>query len=243
MNYLGRGDIFKRSWGYIYQPDLIYKRFPQIKPLGFHISDSLATIIPVAFFGIETALHILPTFQNPLRQTISTYVWSNYGMLATVAFYIIGIIIAILSIRLFFSLSKTSISKVGALLLTLVGMNLILVAIFPTRHTGDPMSLQFVVHIISAFSIAIVFPAAILMLNRSLKDRGWNRLYKYTFFVAGFEILVDLFALVVLIFNLQLLGIVERLLIFNALIWIEVVAVRIFLSSNIFKVRMQKATD
>jgi hypothetical protein len=243
MNYRGNGEIFKRSWEYIYQPDFIYRRFPQVKPLGFHISDSLATIIPVAFFGIETALHILPTFQNPLRQTISTYVWSNYGTLATIAFYSIGIIIAILSIRLFFSLSKTSISKVGALLLTMVGIDMILVAIFPTRHAGDPVTIQFVLHMVSAFSIAIVFPAAILMLNRSLKDRGWNRLYKYTFFVAGFAILVDLFSLVVLIFDLQLLGMVERLLIFNALIWIEVVAVRIFLSSNIFKARMQKAGD
>jgi hypothetical protein len=240
MKDTGRGDILKRSWGNIYQPDIIYKRISQVKPVSFHISDSLSILIPFAFFGIETSLHILPTFQDPLRQTISSYVWSNYGLMATIAFYIIGIIIAILSIRLFFSLSKTRLSKIGALLLTLVGLDLILVAIFPTRQPGDPMTIQFVLHIFLAFSIAAIFPIAILLLNPSLKARGWSRLYKYTFFVSGFSLLVNIVALVVIIFDLNLLGILERLMILNALIWIEVVAVRLLLSSNIFSSRLKK---
>ena len=137
MKDRGHGYILKRSSDYIYQPDSIFKRISHLIPVGFQISDSLSTVIPLAFFGIETALHILPTFENPLKETISTYVWSNYGLLATTGFYIIGIIITILSVRLFFSLSKTRISKVGALLLTLVGVDLILVAIFPTREAGS----------------------------------------------------------------------------------------------------------
>lgn len=240
MKNWGHGEILKRSWANIYQPDIVYKRISQVKPVGFQISDSLSTVIPLAFFGIETALHILPTFENPLKETISTYVWSNYGLLATIGFYIIGIIIAILSIRLFFSLSKTRISKVGALLLTLVGIDLILVAIFPTREAGAPVTIQVVIHIFAACSIAGIFPLAILLLNPSLKARGWSRFYKYTFFVSGFALLVDIFALVVIAFNLNLLGIMERLLILNALIWIEVIAIRLLISTNIFRPRRLK---
>jgi uncharacterized membrane protein YdcZ (DUF606 family) len=98
-----------------------------------------------------------------------------------------------------------------------------LIATFHVNHTGAP-PIDGTIHTISSYSLGLLFPIAILALAPSLKSTpNWKNIFVYTL-VAG----VLAFALIIgALFTDQTgwFGLYERIIVANAIIWVEVVAI------------------
>ena len=198
----------------------------------FSIIDFIVLLGPILFVLLQAPLHFLPNPFSPLRETLSAYVWCDYGLMGTIAFYIIGTSLILLAIRLWVIFKNEKYPLIGCLLLLIIGIDLVLVAILPTRPTGAPLTIPVIAHILIAGSIAGIFPLAVLLIYHAFKIRGWDFLYKYTLFVAIFSAILDLTAFWVFTLDLRLLGLLERIMMVNSLIWIEIVVIKLINIQN-----------
>jgi len=124
---------------------------------------------------------------------------------------------------LFFNIRRARGFHAGIVILALCGFVLMLIATFHMDHPGAP-PIDGTIHTIASYGLGLLFPIAILSLAPSFKRTpNWKGIFIYTL-IAG-----------VLAFGLILgallaeqrgwFGLYERIIILNALVWVEVVAV------------------
>jgi hypothetical protein len=205
--------------------------------------DILIILAPILFLFTEAVFHVLPTGVSPFRQTVSTYRWSDYGVLCTIAFFLIGAVMVVFAARLFFTLKRDKYSKFGIWGISLAGLLMIVTAIFPSQQPGTEVTLQVRIHVGAADSVSAIFPIAIALLIPALRAGGFRTLSGYTLITFLVSATVDLAALLIIIFDLKLLGLMERLLILNSLIWIEVMAIKLLLPAVAFVKRAPEIND
>jgi hypothetical membrane protein len=160
---------------------------------------------------------------SPIRDSVSSFAWTSLGWIQTICFLAMGLLWEIFTAGLYFTIRRARGFHVGIVLFALCGFVLMLIAAFHMGHTGAPR-IDGTIHTISSYGLGLLFPVAILSLAPSLKNTpDWKNIFIYTI-IAG----VLAFALILgALFTEQRgwFGLYERIIILNALVWVEVVAI------------------
>ncbi len=169
---------------------------------------------------------------SPIRDSVSSFAWTSLGWLQTICFLAMGLLWEIFTAGLYFTIRRARGFHVGIVLFALCGFVLMLIAAFHMGHTGAPR-IDGTIHTIASYGLGLLFPIAILSLAPSLKNTpDWKNVFIYTIIACVLAFALILGAL----FAEQRgwFGLYERIIILNALIWVEVVAI------HILRVRMRQ---
>jgi hypothetical membrane protein len=171
---------------------------------------------------------------SPIRDSVSSFAWTSLGWLQTICFLAMGLLWEIFTAGLYFTIRRARGFHVGIVLFALCGFVLMLIAAFHMGHTGAPR-IDGTIHTIASYGLGLLFPIAILSLAPSLKNTpDWKNIFIYTIITCVLAFALILGAL----FAEQRgwFGLYERIIILNALVWVEVVAI------HLLRVRMRQET-
>jgi len=159
-----------------------------------------------------------------VRDSVSSLALTPIGWLQSICFLAMGLLLEIFVVGLFFNIRRARGFHASIGLLALCGFVLMLIATFHMDAPGGPRTIAGIIHTISSYGLGLLFPIAILSLAPSLKSTpNWKNIFVYTL-VAG----VLAFALIIGAFFTEQtgwFGLYERIIIVNALVWVEVVAI------------------
>jgi hypothetical protein len=160
---------------------------------------------------------------SPIRDSVSSLALTRIGWLQSICFLAMALLLEIFVAGLFFNLRRARGFYAGIVLLAIEGFVLLLIATFHMDHPEAP-PIDGTIHTIASYSLGLLFPIAILSLSPSLKSTpNWKNIFIYTL-IAG----VLAFGLILGAFLTEQrgwFGLYERIIILNALIWVEVVAI------------------
>jgi hypothetical protein len=160
-----------------------------------------------------------------VSKSVSSLALEPVGWLQSICFLAMGLLLEIFVAGLFFNVHKARGFHAGIVLLALCGFVLMLIATFHMDYPGaSRITIDGTIHNIASYGLGLLFPIAILLLAPSLKNTpDWKNIFIYTI-IAG----VLVFALIMGAFFAEQrgwFGLYERIIILNALIWVEVVSI------------------
>jgi len=162
---------------------------------------------------------------SPIRDSISSLALTSIGWLQSIGFLAMGLLLVIFVPRFFFNIRRAWGFHAGIGLLAFEGFVLMLIAAFHMDRPGAT-TIDGTIHTIASYGLGLLFPIAILSLAPSLKSTpNWRNIFVYTL-VAG----VLAFGLIIGAFFTEQtgwFGLYERIIVANAIIWVEVVAVHL----------------
>ena len=160
-----------------------------------------------------------------VRDSVSSLALTNIGWLQSICFLAMGLLLEIFVAGLFFNIRRTRGFHAGIVLLALCGFVLMLIATFHMDHPGAP-PIDGTIHTIASYGLGLLFPIAILSLAPSFKSTpNWKGIFVYTLIAGVLALALIMGAL----FAEQRgwFGLYERIIIVNALVWVEVVAIHL----------------
>jgi hypothetical membrane protein len=161
-----------------------------------------------------------------VRDSISSLALTPIGWLQSICFLAMGLLLEIFVAGLFFNIRRARGFHAGIGLLALCGFVLMLIAAFRMDAPGGLRTTDGIIHTVASYGLGLLFPIAILSLTSSLKSTpNWKNIYLYTL-VAGILAL----ALIIGAFlpdQTGWFGLYERIIVANAIIWVEVVAIHL----------------
>jgi MFS family permease len=176
----------------------------------------------VVIVGDLAASLSIPAY-SLVRDTVSSLALTGIGWLQSICFLAMGLLLEIFVAGLFFNIRRARGFHAGIVLLALCGFVLMLIATFHMDHPGAP-PIDGTIHTIASYGLGLLFPIAILLLAPSFKSTpNWKIIFVYTL-IAG---ILALALIIGAFFTEQSgwFGLYERFIIFNALVWVEVVAI------------------
>ena len=194
------------------------------KRLGVNSVPALVGIVgPIIVIVGDLAASLSVPGYSPIRDSVSSFALTSLGWLQSICFLAMGTLLVIFVGGLYFGIRRARGSRAGITLLALCGFVLMLIATFHMDHTGAP-PIDGIIHTIASYGLGLLFPIAIFSLAPSFKSTpNWIDIFIYTL-IAG----VLAFGLIIgAIFGNQRgwFGLYERIIILNALVWVEVVAI------------------
>jgi len=184
---------------------------------------------PVLFWGISFLVAVSQPGYSSVKNTISSLVFTQYGWLQTLDFCILGLVIIAFSLGLYSGIHRKIGLKLSLLLMVLIGFGTLLIGVFPT-DPGPTISLHAQIHHGLVRGIGILYPISCFLMLPSLKsDPRWKPLTAYTA-ISGTMVFI-----LVLVWILMLssdwmdawVGLYERVFVANAVIWLEIMALRL----------------
>jgi MFS family permease len=161
---------------------------------------------------------------SPARDTVSSLALTSIGWLQSICFLAMGLLLEIFVAGLFFNIRRARGFYAGIVLLALCGFVLMLIAAFHMDAPESARTTDGTIHAIASYGLGLLFPIAILSFSPSLKSTPhWKNIFVYTL-IAG----ILAFGLIIGAFFTEQrgwFGLYERIIILNALIWVEVVAI------------------
>jgi len=180
--------------------------------------------IVVVVGDIAASLSILG--YSPVRDSISSLALTPIGWLQSICFLAMGLLLEIFVAGLFLNIRRARGFHLGIGLLALCGFVLMLIAAFRMDAPGAQRTTAGIIHTVTSYGLGLLFPIAILSLAPSLKSTpNWKNIFVYTL-VAG----VLAFGLIIGAFLTEQtgwFGLYERIIVANAIIWVEVAAVHL----------------
>ena len=160
---------------------------------------------------------------SPIRDSVSSFALTSLGWLQTICFLAMGLLWEIFAAGLYFTIRRARGFHVGIVLFALCGFVLMLIAAFHMDHPGAP-PIDGAIHTIVSFGLGLLFPIAILLIAPGLRNTpNWRNIFIYTIVAGGLALVLILGAL--LAEQRGWFGLYERIIILNALVWVEVVAI------------------
>jgi len=159
-----------------------------------------------------------------VRDTVSSLALTRIGWLQSICFLAMGLLLEIFIAGLFFNIRRARGFYAGIVLLALCGFVLMLIATFHMRAPGGPRTIDGTIHTIASYGLGLLFPIAILSFAPSLKTTpNWKNIFVYTMTggIVAFGLIIGAF----FVEPTSWFGLYERIIILNALIWIEVAAI------------------
>ena len=194
------------------------------KRLGINSVPAIVGIVgPIVVIVGDLAASLSIPGYSLVRDTVSSLALTGIGWLQSICFLAMGLLLEIFVAGLFFNIRRARGFHVGIVLLGLCGFVLMLIATFHMDHSGAP-PIDGTIHTIASYGLGLLFPIAILSLAPSFKSTpNWKNFFIYTL-IAG---LLALALIMGALFAGQRgwFGLYERIIILNALVWVEVVAI------------------
>jgi hypothetical protein len=191
------------------------------------------------FQSVSVVLQRLTAGYDPVREALSSLVFGPYGWIQTAAFYIFGASLVALAVILYLHIRPRF--KLGFLLLGLLGAAFTTVGINRAAFPGTAPSLSTNIHLGASIFIAAAFPIACLMLAPILRTRGHAFLRWYTLGVGIFSLLFLVIGGSVLVLHMSLIGIFERIMLWNGQLWVEMVCLQLLLDRYRARQRLRRA--
>jgi hypothetical membrane protein len=161
-----------------------------------------------------------------VRDSISSLALTRIGWLQSICFLAMGLLLEIFVAGLFFNIRRARGFHAGIGLLALCGFVLLLIAAFHMDALGGSRTTAGIIHTVTSYGLGLLFPIAILSLSPSLKSTpDWKNIFVYTLVAAILALALIIGAF--LIDQTGWFGLYERIIVVNALIWVEVVAVHL----------------
>jgi len=168
---------------------------------------------------------------NLIRDSISSLALTSLGWLQTIGFLAIGLLVEIFTAGLLFNIKGTRGFRFSIGLLVFFGFALLLIGAFRTDPVSGPDTIEGTIHGLTATAAFWIFPVAILIITYSLKnDPNWKGIFRYTFIV-GILAIALVITLGVLPDEASWFGLLERILVANMIIWVEVAAIKLLFLS------------
>jgi len=161
---------------------------------------------------------------SPVRDSVSSLALTGIGWLQSICFLAMGLLLEVFAAGLFFNIRRARGFRAGIVLLALCGFVLMLIATFHMDVSGGPGTIDGTIHAIASYGLGLLFPVAILLLAPSFKSTpNWKGIFVYTLIAGVLALALILGAL--LAQQRGWFGLYERIIILNALVWVEVVAI------------------
>jgi hypothetical protein len=220
---------------YLYSP-FTTKIKPEIlsfvNRLNIHSALAMAGIIAPLMLAIGdlTAGLATPGY-SMFHHSISSLALTRIGWLQTIGFLALGLLVEIFTAGFLFNVKRYRGFHIGIGILVVFGFAMLLIGAFRTDPVGAARTIEGRIHGFTASTAFSIFPVALLFFIPSLqKDAEWQGLSRYT--------AITFILAVVFVVTLRIMqeknnwfGLVERLLVFNMIIWVEVAALRLFVLS------------
>lgn len=177
------------------------------------------------FFASVTVLHFLRTDCDPTTETVSQYAIGPYGYLMTSAFLSLGPSVSALAFGLWRYVTPRP--RYGSLFLAAAGFCVLLVAVFPVDPGSDAMPASEATHD-AAFMASWVFTtiAMVILTGHFKQDVRWH-LFRPVSLALSVVAVVGLISFAGS-FDTSWRGAVQRVCIFVILLWLMLVATRLF---------------
>jgi len=193
---------------------------------GFAIAGILAPLLLI--IGDISAASVASPGYSLLENSISSLALTQIGWMQTIGFLFLGLLVEVFTAGLLFNIRGKRLFYLGIFLFVIFGFALLLIGAFRTDPVGAERTIEGRIHGLTAQTAFTIFPIALLSLLSSIKnDPNWQRFFRYT--------LVTLILGVVLIIVIriaqepnQVFGLMERLIVINMLIWVEIAAIHLF---------------
>jgi hypothetical membrane protein len=203
-----------------------------MKKLNIHSAVAVAGIVgPLMLtIGDLTAAIANPDY-SLVENSISSLALTGIGWLQTIGFLALGLLVEIFTTGFMFSVKRFKWFHMGIALFVFFGFAMLLIGAFHTDPVGVARTTEGRIHGYIATTAFTLFPVAILCFIPSIKrDDNWKDLYRYTT-VTFYAALVFLVVTRIFQETSGWFGLAERLLVANMMIWVEVMAVRLFILS------------
>jgi hypothetical membrane protein len=208
---------------------------PFFKRWNIHTALAIAGIIGPLMLVVGDLTAALSTQGYSMAQnSISSLALTRIGFLQTIGFLALGLLIEIFTAGLLFNMKRDRWFHLGIAIFVLFGFTMLLIGAFRTDPAGTTDAARTIegrIHGLTAQTAFTLFPFAILFLLPSIRrDPGWKNLFRYTqvTFVLALVLIV-----IIKVFKEpnSLFGLMERLLVANMILWVEVAAVNLFILS------------
>jgi hypothetical protein len=221
---------------YSRQISLPWDRLRTIWRSVIRIADLATSALPFICVLATIIAQLLYAGYNPWQEPVSSLVWSPHGALQTAAFYMLGFSIIILAGKLF-PRAGAAISKVGAVVLALTGIGMVMIGVFPAGRAGFPDTVINTIHLNLTTILICLFPAGCFILAPKIRQSFSHKWVSVYTWAAGFLGVTLIGIISGLHFNnLGWMGTLERLMLLNGLIWVQVLTIL-----TLKKVKKQKS--
>lgn len=192
------------------------------------MSGLIALAGPVLFVLATATLESINIGYDRIQDEISALVWGQQGWCQTGVFYFMAIALVCLAWRLYQLNARKRTIKFGSVLLALTGMAFLVIAIFPTRAPGEAMSTLAMVHTQAARLLCIFFPIACLLFGIALRRHPvLNKAAEYSLIAGAIGLVLVIAGAFITMEEAPLIGILERLMLANGIMWIEIMGITI----------------
>ena len=194
------------------------------KRLNIYSVPALVGIVgPIVVIVGDLAASLSTPGYSLVCKSVSSLALEPIGWLQSICFLAMGLLLEIFVAGLFFNIRRARGFHAGIVILALCGFVLMLIATFHMDHSGAP-PIDGTIHTIASYGLGLLFPIAILSLAPSFKRTpNWKNIFIYTLIAGVLALALILGAL--LAEQRGWFGLYERIIILNALIWVEVVAI------------------
>jgi len=192
---------------------------------AFRVSIVMAMAGPVLFQLISTAAAFLHPGHDIIQDAVSSLAFGPYGWLQTAAFYTFGVSLMALAVTLFLKVRAKF--NAGAVFIALSGLGFILLGLNHARIPGTELTLSAIVHQDATIAVVAMSPLSCLFLAPGLKASGYSRLRFYSIAAGVFAILFITVGGFLLVAHASLIGIFERVLLWNGQLWAEIVCLQL----------------
>jgi len=187
---------------------------------------ALAGIIgPLILLALDIDAAISDPKYSLIRDSISYLGLTSLGMLQTIVFVVLGLLVAIFTAGLFLNIRRRHLFDLGIVLLAFFAFGLVLIGIFRTDQIGAVSSVTGKIHVLAAYSVLGLFPVALALMLSSIKDDPrWYGMFRYTV-VVGVLTFVLAIGRLFLPSQITWFGLYERVLVGNVVTWLEVAGI------------------
>ena len=187
-------------------------------------------VIPTLSIILSLVIGAFHPDYNPVKQTISELVYYPQGWLQATDFIILGIWLTLLALKCYASFARKTTTKIAAILFSVLALGFFTIAICPTNIPGKELTVRGLIHERTAQMICGLFPVICsLMIPEFKANKNWNKLIIYTEITALIGLVLGITGAAIMITDAPYLGIIERLIFLNAVIWLVIVGVNIIL--------------
>lgn len=179
---------------------------------------------PIVVIAGDLAASLSIPGYSLVHNSVSSLALTGVGWLQTICFLAMGLLLEIFVAGLFFNIRRARGFRLGIGLLALCGFVLMLIAAFHMDVSEAERTIDGIIHTIASYGLGLLFPIAILSLTPSFKGTpNWKNIFVYTLIAGVLALALIMGAL----FAEQRgwFGLYERVIILNALVWVEAVSI------------------
>jgi hypothetical protein len=186
---------------------------------------------PLVLIIAEVVAASSAEYYDIISDSISSLALTPRGYVQTIGFLAIGLLVEVFTAGLLFGVRAARGFHLGIVCLVFMGFGMLLIGAFHTDPVGVPDTVEGTIHHITASIVFWLFPVVSLLMAPSFRrDLYWRKFLRYTLVTAALA-LVLVIIVAILEDSASWFGLAERICVANMIIWVEVIAVRLFMQS------------